>query len=235
MSQSSTVIIAIKFDGGVVIAADSQASDMTSMVRWRIGKVHQINNFPLIVGFSGSVGSSDRMREALEQNRFHNNMFKRRGRIRNAIEQCLKPEFQRISENPDVLKHPMWKITVNGLVVYWSENSPHIVEIEPNGDLCFHEHFHAIGSGTQTAYAIWRTLGGRELVNLQEPKSLQVALRIMKTCIGVEVYGVAEPFDVWVLSEKSCQRMPDEALQTISQYVSQWEEQERSVFLNQSA
>ena len=86
---------------------------------------------------------------------FCNNTFKRRDRIRNAIEQCLKPEFQRISENPDVLKLPMWKITVNGLVVYWSENSPHIVEIEPNGELCFHEHFHAIGSGTQTAYAIW--------------------------------------------------------------------------------
>lgn len=234
MSQSSTVIIAVKFDGGVVVAADSQASDPVSNVRWPVWKLDRVNDHPIMAGFSGSVGSSRRMFEALQANQFRSTTFKSRNRVRNAIEQCLEPEFTRISHKPQVLPNTMWNISVSGLVAYWAEDRPHILEIEPNAENCFHDYFHAIGSGTQTAYAIWRTLGGRELIQLQEPKSLQVALRIMKTCIGVEMAGVSEPVDVWVLSARGCKRIPDDELQAIAQYVSQWEERERAVFLNQA-
>jgi len=39
MSESTTIIAALKFEGGVVIAADSQASDPVAQVRWPVEKL----------------------------------------------------------------------------------------------------------------------------------------------------------------------------------------------------
>lgn len=234
MSQSSTVIIALKFNGGVVIAADSQVTDPTAGVRWPVRKLRQINGHPIVVGLSGSMGSADRMWTALEEFRFRQNTFDSRDRVRNAVDGCLGPEFRRISEMPVIQHVHLWEVSVGGLAAYWAADVPHIVEIEPNGELYFHEHFHAIGSGAQTAYAIWRTLGGALLAELDEPKSLQVALRILRTCINIEAFGVSEPIAVSVIAGTLCRQVHDDELQATFQYVSEWEEQERNRFLNQA-
>ena len=154
-------------------------------------------------------------------------------RISSNISSCLKPFYDEIKEqNGKVLQGSIFEIGLWGLIACWSEQAPHIIEYELNGDHDTHQWFHAIGSGTSTAYAVWRTLGERKLVELDERKALWVALRILKTCISVEMYGVSEPLRAWVVTEKGARRMSKEERNAHLQAISEWEHRELSSLLS---
>ena len=230
MAKSSTVIIALKFSKGVIIAADSQATDQIGGVRWPVEKLSRINNLPIVVGFSGNTGISGRAREALQSSLRHRTQTDKLSRIRNNISKCLDPYYDEIKgKNSKVPPDSFLEIGLWGLVACWSEQSPHIIEYELDGDHDVHQWFHAIGSGTSTA---WRTLGERNLVKLDERKALWVALRILRTCIGVEMYGVSEPLHAWVVTEKGTRRVSEDERNAHFQAISEWEQRELSSLLN---
>ncbi len=112
----------------------------------------------------------------------------------------------------------------------WAENEPRILEFEINGDSSYHDYFHAIGSGANTAYAIYRTLGGRRLLNLDEARATMAILRILRTCVEVEMWGVSEPVDIWNVNAAGARRLNGDEVQVHLQAVDAWEEEER-VFL----
>lgn len=229
MSTSTTIIAALKFQGGVVIAADSQASDTVARVRWPVEKLDCIGDHPLVVGFSGQMGMGQRVRSALEGITLHPTMFQRRDRIRDALDRCFIPVYKKIKEQnyPPTASVP--EISLWGLAAYWAEDAPHILEYEINGASMFHDCFHSIGSGSQTAYAIFRTLGGRRLVELDESKARLVMLRIIRTCVDVELWGVSEPLSVWTVTKTRAKRLSADELAPHLQLVDEWEKKERSL------
>ena len=232
MTASSTIIAALKFEGGVVIGADSQASDIVENVRWPIEKLDQVRTHPLVLGFSGDDGSAKRARVAVEALSLSANTFRRRDRVRNAIEGALAPEYDRIKvRNPNPPTSSLWTITIDALAVFWAEDAPHIIQFEFNGDCCFHDYFHAIGSGKGTAYAIHRTLGGNQLARLDGAKSTMALLRILRTCVSVEMRGVSEPLHVWRIEGGRLDKLSPDEVQTNLQYVDEWEVQDRKRFL----
>ena len=235
MSTSTTIVAALIYKGGLVIAADSQATDELAGVRWPFEKLDRIQNHPLVIGFSGSTGMSESARSALEEVTLHPNKFKKRDRIRDTLDRCLDPVYQtiqhKLSEREQLRQRShIWDITLWGLAACWAENAPQILEFEPNGVVSYHSYFHAIGSGANTAYAIWRTLGGIELAVLNWPKSLHVMLRIIRTCVSVEMFGVSEPFSVWVVSDGKARELLTDEIQAEMQWVDEWEMQERKRF-----
>ena len=143
MSTSTTIIAALKFEGGVVIAADSQASDMVAGVRWPIEKLDCIGTHPCVLGFSGSVARSQRARMALETTTMHPNMFDKRERIRGVVDRYLSPIYQQIKQANDGVRRDIYLTSLWGLVAYWAEGAPHILECGVNGDIEFHHYFHA--------------------------------------------------------------------------------------------
>ena len=230
MGTSTTIIAALNFDGGVVIGADSQASDVIAKVRWPVQKLDRVRDYPMVLGFSGQEGSAKRARKAVEAVSLKTNTFKRRDRVRNALEACLSPEFERIkTKNP--YPKSIWDIAIGALIVYWAEDAPHILEFEYNGDCCFHDHFHAIGSGVDTAYAIYHTLGGTQLSQLDGAKSTLALLRILRTCVNVEISGVSEPLFVWKIDNGQANSLSGDEIQANLQVVDEWEEQDRQRFL----
>ena len=98
MSTSQTLIAALKFQGGAVIASDTQASDLVAQVRWPCEKLDCIGTHPCVIGFSGSIGRSQRAREAIERTTLHQNMFRRKEPIRDALDRCLRPIYREIRE-----------------------------------------------------------------------------------------------------------------------------------------
>ena len=179
MATSTTIIAALKFRGGVVIGADSQASDIVENIRWPIEKLHSVGTHPIVLGFSGQDGSARRARQAVEALSLTPNTFQKLHRVRGALERALLPEYERIkNNNPAPGRGSLWDITINALAAFWAEDAPHILEFEWNGDCCFHDSFHALGSGKATAYAIYRTLGGPRLIELDETKSLSGNLNL---------------------------------------------------------
>ncbi len=233
MSESTTVIAALKFEGGVVIAGDSQASDPVAQVRWPVEKLDCIGGHPCVLGFSGSVARAQQARSKLEATTLYPNMFKKRDRIRDAVDRCLSPVYQQIKQSNDGVLRDIYRTSLWGLLAYWAEEAPHILECGINGDIEFHEYFHAIGSGANTAYAIYRTLGGERLSTLDERKALFVMLRILRTCVNVEMWGVSEPLFVWVVSHNKARKVSTDEIQAISQFVDRWEEDDRRRFLNE--
>lgn len=228
MPTSSTVIAALKFQDGVIIAGDSQASDPVAGVRWPTGKLFRPNpSFPLVIGFSGSVGRAQRAVGELQETKLHQNQFKNRGTIQKVIDNCLSPVFQEIREKADPRRNDLWNMTLWGLGAVWAGDQPHIIELEFNTDSSFHDFFHAIGSGAQTAYAVFRTLGGRNLVGLDEPRAIMAMLRILRTAVDVDMSGVSPPFAAWVITASKVRSIGQDELLPNNQLIDQWEAEER--------
>lgn len=232
MGVSTTVIGALKFKGGVVIAADSQASDLAATVRWAVEKLNGIGGYPFVAGFSGSLGKCQSARGALEATRLHPNMFDKRDRIEGAVADCLRPIYKQIKQANDGVKREIYLTGLWGLLAYWAEGGPQILECGLNGDTEFHDYFHAIGSGANTAYAVYRTLGGKSLSALGEHKALVVMLRILRTCANVELWGVSEPLSAWVISQGRARGVSQDEIQADLQCIDEWIEEERSVLFN---
>lgn len=231
LAETATIIAALKFKDGVVIASDSQASDSIAHVRWPIEKLDSVGDKPLVLGFSGSVGMAQRARRELEANPLHPNTFNKRHLIQNAMDRCFVPIYKKIKEDIHTPAN-ISQVCLWGLSAFWAENAPQILENEVTSDSSFHDYFHAIGSAANTAYAIYQTLGGLRLCTVEERWALPVILRILRTCVGVEVWGVSEPLYVWVVSRGKARRISPDEIQAHIQTVDEWEEGERSNFFS---
>lgn len=225
MPASTTVITALKFQGGVILGSDSQATDTVAGVKWTVEKPVQVKSHPCVISMSGSVGMATRVKDSILNGQWHPNMFRKRDLVRDAIDRGFKETYKEIADRNRAI--PLW-----GLSVFWAEGSAHILEHELSGDCSFHDYFHTIGSGSQTAYAIYRTLGGKTLAGLNKQKSIQVTLRILRTCIGVEPSGVGEPLVLWIIDETGARKLSEDQVQAELQYVDAWEERERQTFFS---
>jgi 20S proteasome alpha/beta subunit len=231
MAESATLVAALRFRNGVVVGADSQASDLVVGVRWPVEKLARIGPHPLVVGFSGSLGMGQRARKALDDLDLRATTFKKPELVQQAIDRALQPIHEAIKKNNNPpAPNPIYEIGLAGLAVFWAGNAPHIHEREINGDSCFHKCFHAIGSGSQTAYAVFRTLGGPRLAELDEPKALMALLRILRTSVHVDVLGVSEPFYAFIVTAKGVRQLSGDELQPHLQAVDEWESDERERF-----
>lgn len=231
MAESTTIIAALKFQGGVVIGADSQVSDRVASVRWALEKLDCVpQGHPCVIGFAGSMGRAQQARRELEQKTFHANQFKKRHLIQGAFDQCLAPIYGDVKKKNPEPSRPLWEITLAGLVALWAEDEPQVLELEYNGDSCFHDYFHAIGSASDTAYAVYHTLGGKRLIQVDEPKALMAIIRIIRTSVNVEMSGVSEPARFWVVTAAGGRTISEDELQAQLQFVAEWEEKERTAF-----
>lgn len=185
---------------------------------------------PCVLGFGGSSGRAEQARAALAAKPIHPNQFKKRELARGTLVRCLAPIYEDIKRVNPQGAGEIWKITLVGLAALWAEGEPQILEFEWNGDSCFHSHFHAIGSASDTAYAVYRTLGGRLLSDIDEPKALMAMIRIIRTCVNVEMWGVSEPASFWVVGPQRTRRLSEDELQPQIQLVDEWEEKARTAF-----
>lgn len=234
MAETHTVVAALKFQGGVIITADSQVSDLTVGVRWPLEKLERIGQHPLVVAFSGSSGRGEKARQALQDADFRPTTFQRAERVKAMFDSKLRPIYQEIQENSKPPFKNLQEIALTGLAAFWGGGEAHILEREMNGDSYFHPQFHAIGSGGSTAYAVFRTLGGTELSELEERKGLMAILRIVRTSIYVDLAGVSEPVSVFVIKKGNVRQLVEDEVTTHMQAVAQWEQRDRERFLKEA-
>ncbi len=236
MASSETVIIALRYDTGVVFASDSQTSDLINRVRWETTKARQIGTQPLVMAFSGNSGISGRARASVEEKNFRPTTFKKRELVRKMIESGLESHYKWIADRmkpesafKDVIGVPQ----MVALVACFAEGEPQIIEFERDGDSDFHDYFHAVGSGGSTAYAVWRTLGGKRLRTLQEGRAIHVALRILRTAVDLDVQGVDDPFTVFIVDERGARPLPSAVVDAEMQTAQEWEEQQVQQLLSE--
>ena len=228
MPVSSTVIIALRYNGGVLIGSDSQATDPVAGVRWATTKLTQAGHHPLVIGHSGSVGSAQRVNAGIQELDLRANTFQRRARIQAALDRVMVKEREDIAQRdypPPGANLP--PIALWSLVAGWVEGAPRIIEYEVNGESSWHDNFHAIGSGAATAYAVYRTLGGSNICDSRERTAITAALRILRTVIDVDPGGVSEPYDLWRIRASGASRLGFAEVNTHLQYVEEWLDREQ--------
>ena len=206
MPVTGTVIAGLIYRDGVLIGSDSQASDpqpgaagatnLMTGVRWTVSKLRRVGSHPLVAGFSGQTGTSDRLFATLGAATIHGNQLKRRPGVQAVLDRVYRPEYEAAAAR-SMPPPGMMPIFISGLAAVWTEDGPGLLEHEMNADSSWHDHFHAIGSGKPTAYAAYRALGGQELCRLSERTAILALLRIMQTTVAVEMAFVAEPLHIW--------------------------------------
>ena len=226
MATSSTVVCALRYTDGIVMGADSQTSDHHAGVRWPVEKLRQVGSWPLVIGFSGSAGIAARARADIESYNWRNTTFQKLERVQDALESKVQPYIEATRDKLDP-SHPFNIIygtkCLWGLAACNIKDRPAILELEASGDMYVHDRFHAIGSGAQTAYAIWRTIGGQWLSELDEGRALHVMLRILQTCVGVEMSGVSGPFRIFVIAAGRVRVVSSNELDSLEQVVYEWQ------------
>jgi len=152
------------------------------------------------------------------------NQLERKARFQSFLDGPIKPEIVSALARGLLADHP---VIVWALAAGCIEGEPRILEFEATGDSTFHLYFHAIGSGANTAYLVFRTLGGRDLSRLSEGKALSALLRIVRTSINVDVMGVSEPIRVWRIICSDASEMSADEVNANLQFASEWEQAER--------
>jgi 20S proteasome alpha/beta subunit len=239
VAASDTLIAALKFKGGVIIGSDSQASDDINKVRWPMEKPEQIGNFPLVVACSGAAGRGKQAVAALQNAGFHDTTFQKPERVMAMVDGKLKPIYnvlkQEAVNNFPKFPYPSWQIVLSLLGAYWAGGQAHILECCENGDYPFpHDYFHAIGSAGQTAYTVFRTLGGKRLAEVDEPLAILAIIRILRTSINVEVEGVSEPVFVWIIRDGKARKLTETEINFNTELVARWEREDQEHFLARS-
>jgi 20S proteasome alpha/beta subunit len=234
--STGTIIAGLVYRDGVLIGADSQTSDpmpapagmagLAGGVRWGTSKLHRVRNHGLVVGFSGQTGTAERLLRALEDATIHPNQFRKRISIQNQLDRIYLPEYEAAAARS--LPPPgQLPIMVHGLAAMWAEGVPGLLEHEMNADSGWHDHFHAIGSGKMTGYAVFRALGGLDLCRLSEGKAITALVRILLTAISVEMAWVGEPLHVWRVNAEGAAELSQIELDAHKEAVRMWQKQEQ--------
>ena len=238
MPESLTLVTALKFRGGVVIAADSQVTDSAVGIRWPIEKLVQVGKHPLVVGFSGSGGKGKLAGKTLQQASFKDTTFLKPERVEGMIVGKLQPIYGRIQAESKPPYKDWQEIALTGLAVFWAGGRPHLLEMEKNGDIYPHDYFHALGSAGRAAYAVYNTLApaGEEarLLNVDERKTLMAILRIVRTAINVEAAGVSEPIQVYIIRNGKVRSLLKEEIGIHMQAIGEWESDDRDRFYEEA-
>ena len=196
-------------------------------------KLVQVGSQPLVIGLSGSSGRGDRARAALGEAGFRTTTFEKKERVQTMIENTLRPIYEGIQRDSKPPNKGYNEIALTGLAGFWAGGQAHILECEHNADSCFHQAFHAIGSGGATAYAVYRTLGGPRLASLDEDRALVALLRIIRTSIWVDVMGVAEPITAYSITEAGTRKIAAAEIEANVELVARWEDEEQRRFFEQ--
>jgi len=193
-----TVIAAIGCNDGVIIAADSAASDSEAGSKQLCDKIRRIGTQPILYGVSGDVGLMQKISYNLEiMKNFDSStpLKKIRKELRIAVIPELKEAINlHVSYPQQGFQHPPCAIV---LFIGVHNRTPWILEIERNGnDQCYDKnfgYFDAIGSGKPWAQAIFRP----HLYNDRDLSTGKVqAFRVIDDSINIASAYLARPIRI---------------------------------------
>ncbi len=224
-----TIIIALGCKEGVVMASDSQASDMTVGVRFPVPKVFKLTN-RAVWGGTGDSQTIAEIDQAFCQNQARlNGAQDIAPELVNAMRPVLSRHYQAVIQAPNWQQaQPATAALACG---YSKTTGSWIVEVDPN---CMYTHygksgFHAVGSAAGFAL-----LGGALLAHFRPAeKTLEhgklIAYRVINAAIDTSAFGVGHPIQMWYVDETGVHQVSDDDLKVIRDSVGAWQAQEEEL------
>jgi len=223
-----TLIVGIKCSDGVVIGADSAATDFETGIKQPVQKIKQCKDCSILYACSGDVGLMQKINELLDTNCIVKN--NRKNTIKEMKKHVIPIQKQAIADHvpyPTQQYHapPSLTLLITGVIA----NKPWIVEIAPNGNDTFYGdelgNFHAIGSGGPFAQAVFRPyLSITRDLNLGKT----LAYRIIDDAIELAAMGLSRPIHIYTISlDGTIQKIEEDERRAISDTCETWRQLQR--------
>lgn len=201
-----TLIIALGWSDGVVMAADSASTDFAAGIKQlSSSKVNRIGSEPILYGGSGDVGLSQHYVEALSVIRTSSDARAVRDQVCTKIGDAIKKYHQHVFDIPGAARRPTVVALVAGVhkpEPRASKPEPWIMEVNDNGGDTLYStedfgYFAAIGSGARFAHALMRS-HLRTKRTVEQAKIL--AYRALDDAILLSDSGLALPIHIYSLT-----------------------------------
>ncbi|MCL5736924.1 MAG: hypothetical protein M1274_15365 [Actinobacteria bacterium] len=223
-----TLVVAMACADGVVIAADSAASEADVGTKIPVGKIKQVLGQPILFGGSGDVGVLQKYERSLDSLKPKNHFDATVQLVKSRLCQILREGAENHAPHPEPpFNRPPFGVLL--LAAVW-EGKPWVVEFERDGrdqiyDMRF-GRFAAIGSGKVFAHAIARPY------LYYEPRTLAagqcICYRVMQDAIALAASGLAEPIDMsWINLDGAVTQLGATERAAIRQTCDLWREMER--------
>lgn len=222
-----TLILAIGCEDGVVIGADSAASDAESSTQQLVPKIKQIGDQPILYGGSGDAGLLQKVDESLCTINLKNNLKN----TRRELKKCILPELQESAREHVHYPQPPFHQPPIAILLFVGvlENKPWIIEVErDNRDTFFGKdfgYFCAIGSGKPLAQALFRP-------HLHTERNLQLgkifAYRVLDDAINLSAAHLDHPIHIHIIDlNGNVNELEKDELTELSVASELWRELER--------
>jgi 20S proteasome alpha/beta subunit len=194
-----TLVIGFLCEDGIVMSADSAATDIVQDVKVPVQKIFYIPKFKMLVGGSGDWGFIQELKAAIEGiPRAAQTIPELREYLRNNLRPKLSqayPELAKAASQGHQVR-PVASLLLGGFL----KDKPYLARHDFPGNLedVTEQGFCAIGSGAQVAYVLWS-------VYAQSPLSINagqlLATLIVKTAADVTAIGIALPLRMVILEK----------------------------------
>lgn len=217
-----TVVLSIMCADGVVIASDSQITDSDRGMSYPAQKLHPLGDHAAWGG-SGARGVLIDIEQALNERA---DEVLAAPDVSHALQELAIPVLRHHYENfiPEIPGE-----TTEGtpsaylLAAGYSDDSPFIVEINPNGMVSRYEDigFHAIGSGAPMAQQAGALLAHFRMVARPVPYGVLAAVRVIEA-LTVTSPSVGLDIDVARITPDGATHLDDDEIDAVRKDVERW-------------
>lgn len=234
-----TLIIALACKDGIIMASDGQATGGSAggPIRMAIQKIYSINNH-LLFGAAGNVGviqKSKSIISSLSQELDKELSSDIREKVRTSLFQVYKNEvdrhraFYKGTPYEDIMNAPAANVLLCDYLKKGDIEQKIIWHVAPDcSDEVLNDiGYGCVGSGDVFAYTL---LKNYPIKKLSVEKGKLVAYRVIKEAIEIGAYGLGEPIDIWVITDKGIKQISKKELMAIEDTYNLWKDTERKVF-----
>jgi 20S proteasome alpha/beta subunit len=224
-----TVVLSIMCADGVVIASDSQITDSDRGMSYPGQKLHPLGDHAAWAG-SGARGVLIDIEKEVDQRA---DEVLAAPDVSHALQELAIPVLRRHYENfiPDVPGEPTEGTpSAYLLAAGYSEGSPFIVEINPNGMVSRYEDigFHAIGSGAPMAQQAGALLAHFRMVERPVPYGVLAAVRVIDA-LSVTSPSVGLEIDVARITPDGATHLSQRQVAGLRREVRRWIDAEQEL------
>ena len=230
-----TLVIALACKDGIVMASDGQVTGGSAggYVRFHSQKIFKINN-NVLFGASGNIGTIQRalaIIQAFSQQLEEEMDYQKMEQIRVELFKIYKNEIDRHKAfykdmELESIKHaPISDIIISK----FQDGEAFIWHISPDcsDELLQDIGYACTGNGDVFAYTILKNFNVKEL---DVEKGKLIAFRVIKEAIEIGAFGLGEPIDIWIVTDKGVKRLSTEEIEALEDSYLIWKRMEEKLF-----
>lgn len=224
-----TIVIALSCSDGVVMASDSQASEMAAGVRWNVPKVFQLGA-RAVWGGTGDAQTILEINQALQLIRPQIDGGAAAALI-HLLPAAINPVLRRryanfINEVPGI--QPASPATGTLACGYDSTHGGWIIEVDPrcNSSDYTERGFHAVGSAAGFALLGSALLSHFRPTERPLSQGRLIAYRVIDAAIQTAMFGVGGDIQMWYVDADGVHQVGQDEIANIQNLVGGWQDDE---------